>query len=169
MQVSARLDNASGDERRAGRRRANLMAIMRRQKHANEAIQIVDISVDGCGFRSRRPVPVGARLWLGLPGLETWAATVAWFADGQGGLRFERPLHPRDLAEALATDPPRPDAISEPGDSSPETMATGSATASPERSRIAFSRRLLAFIGREKEAVARASGSIRRWISPSSR
>ena len=172
MQVSARLDNASWDERRAGRHRANLMAVIRRQKHANETIQIVDISVDGCGFRSRRPMPVGARLWLGLPGLETWAATVAWFEDGQGGLRFERPLHPRDLAEALSTDPPRPGAISELGDLSPETMVTesvGWAAARPEPPRMAFPERLLAFTVREKGAVAQASGSILRWLSAQSR
>ena len=105
MQVTAYLAGETGDERRGGPRHpANLMAIMRRQKSPNEAIQIVDISAEGCGFRSRRPVPVGARLWLGLPGLETWAATVAWFEDGLGGLRFERPLHPAVAARLAADD-----------------------------------------------------------------
>jgi PilZ domain-containing protein len=94
MHVPAYLEE-SGEERRAeGRYRANLLAIMRRQKQPNEAIQIVDLSSEGCGFRSRRPVPVGARLWLALPGLETWPARVAWFRDGEGGLSFDRPLEP---------------------------------------------------------------------------
>jgi PilZ domain len=104
MQVSAYLlDEGAGDERRGGRRlRANVLAIMRQQKRPNEAIQIVDISVDGCRFRAHRPVPVGGRLWLALPGLDTWEATVAWFRDGQGGLRFERPLHPQVAARLAA-------------------------------------------------------------------
>lgn len=103
MQVSAHLDTDFGDERRRGRRhRSNMMAIVRQQKRPNETIHIVDISPEGCGFRSRWHVPVGARVWLGLPGLETWAATVAWFDDGQGGLRFERPLHPL-VAERFAS------------------------------------------------------------------
>jgi PilZ domain len=95
MQVSAHLDMESVDERRVGRRRrSNMMAVVRQQKRPNETIHIVDISPEGCGFKSRWPVPVGARVWLGLPGLETWPATVAWFEDGKGGLSFERPLHP---------------------------------------------------------------------------
>jgi len=38
----------------------------------------------------------------GLPGLETGSATVTWFKDGKGGLRFNRPLHPMVAARFLA-------------------------------------------------------------------
>ena len=104
MQVQAHIDPASGkDQRSARRRRSNMMAVVRRQKQPNETIHVVDISPEGCGFRCRWPIPVGARVWLGLPGLETWAATVAWFEDGKGGLRFERPLHPLVAARFAAT------------------------------------------------------------------
>ena len=103
MQVRALLDTGSnGDQRGARRHRSNMMAVVRRQRQPDETIHIVDISADGCGFRCRWPIPVGARVWLGLPGLETWAATVAWFEDGKGGLRFERPLHPL-VAERFAS------------------------------------------------------------------
>jgi hypothetical protein len=71
-----------------------MMAIVRQQARPDETIHIVDISPEGCGFRSRWPISIGARVRLGLPGLENWAATVAWFEDGKGGLRFERPLDP---------------------------------------------------------------------------
>jgi hypothetical protein len=37
---------------------------------------------------------VGTRVLLTLPGLEVWPATVVWFGDGRGGLKFDRPLHP---------------------------------------------------------------------------
>lgn len=103
MQVSAHPNEGPNDERRGvGRFRANLMAIMRRQRQPNEAIQIVSISAQGCGFRSRRPVAVGTQLWLGLPGLETWEATVAWYGNGQGGMRFERPLDLRAVAPLVS-------------------------------------------------------------------
>jgi hypothetical protein len=102
MQVSAHLDAGFSDERRGGERhRSNMMAIVRQQKRPYETIHILDISPEGCGFRSRSPMPVGARVWLGLPGLETWAATIAWFEDGKGGLRFDQPLHPQ-VAERFA-------------------------------------------------------------------
>jgi hypothetical protein len=95
MQVQAHIDaDFSREQRGAERQRSNMMAVVRRQKQPNETIHIVDISPEGCGFKSRWPMPAGARVWLGLPGLETWAATVVWYEDGKGGLRFERPLHP---------------------------------------------------------------------------
>lgn len=105
MQVSARLEEDVSGERRRGRRlRSNMMAIVRQRKRPNETIHIVDISPEGCGFRARWPMPIGARVWLGLPGLETWAAIVAWFEDGKGGLRFERPLHPLVAARFASND-----------------------------------------------------------------
>lgn len=95
MQVSAKVEIESGDDcRRVKRHRINAMATVRQQKQPNEMIHVVDISSVGCGFRSRWPFFAGARVWLGLPGLETWPATVVWFEDGKGGMRFERPLHP---------------------------------------------------------------------------
>ena len=105
MQVRALIDTGfNGDQRGARRQRSNMMAVVRQQKKPNETIHIVDISPEGCGFRCRWPIPVGARVWLGLPGLETWAATVAWFDDGKGGLRFERRLHPLVAARFAASD-----------------------------------------------------------------
>ena len=49
-------------------------------------------------------MPIGARVWLGLPGLETWAEFVAWFEYVKGGLRFERPLHPLVAARFASND-----------------------------------------------------------------
>ena len=104
MQVSARVDFAAGDNesRRVPRYRANTMATARQMKQPNEMIHVVDISCEGCGFRSRWPFTIGARVCLGLPGIETWASTVAWWQDGKGGLKFERALHPV-VAERFAT------------------------------------------------------------------
>src|SRR5207237_3382316 len=85
----------------ATRQRANLMASLRPRKQPPELIQVLDISPSGCGFRSRWPFAAGTRVWLSLPGLETWSATVIWYEDGRGGLQFENPLHPL-VAERFA-------------------------------------------------------------------
>lgn len=95
MQVALRLEPESYDERRIGERHASSSkAVVRRLKCPQEEVRLVDISSQGCGFFSRMPLPVGARVWLSLPGLETWAATVAWFDGDRGGLTFDRHLHP---------------------------------------------------------------------------
>ena len=95
MQVTAQIEIVDFPEGRAApRQRANLMAALRQRKQPPEVIQVVDISPAGCGFRSRWPFVAGTRVWLSLPGLETWAATIVWYEDGRGGLQFENPLHP---------------------------------------------------------------------------
>ena len=104
MQLSARIEPIeTQDSRGAPRRPANLMASLRQRKAPPEMIQVMDISPVGCGFRSRWPFLAGTRVWLSLPGLETWPATVVWYADGRGGLQFENPLHPL-VAERFASD-----------------------------------------------------------------
>lgn len=95
MQVSARIEMETFTEGRSQpRRRANLMASLRQRKLPKETIHILDISPMGCGFQSRWSFVQGTRVWLALPGLETWAATIVWYENGKGGLRFETPLHP---------------------------------------------------------------------------
>jgi hypothetical protein len=104
MQVAARIENIAVHESRgAPRRRANQMASLRQRKAPPEMIQVMDISPTGCGFRSRWPFMAGTRVWLSLPGLETWPATIAWHEDGKGGLEFDKPLHPL-VAERFAAD-----------------------------------------------------------------
>ena len=95
MQLAARIETIEPREGRSTpRRHANQMASLRQRKAPPEMIQVVDISPVGCGFRSRWPFMAGTRVWLSLPGLETWPATIAWYEDGKGGLEFESPLHP---------------------------------------------------------------------------
>ena len=104
MQVAAQIEFIESKEnRRAPRRRANHMAALRQRKAPSEMIQVVDISAVGCGFHSRWPFTIGTRVWLSLPGLETWAATIAWYEEGRGGLRFDTPLHPM-VAERYSSD-----------------------------------------------------------------
>jgi hypothetical protein len=103
MQVAARVELVDEpDGRSAERQRANLMASLRQRKTPPELIHVLDISPAGCGFRSRWPFAAGTRVWLSLPGLETWAATVVWYEEGRGGLQFDNPLHPL-VAERFTT------------------------------------------------------------------
>lgn len=104
MHVAAQIESAEIHESRGTpRRRANQMASLRQRQAKPEMIQVLDISEAGCGFRSRWPFMAGTRVWLSLPGLETWPATIAWYDNGNGGLEFDNPLHPL-VAERYAAD-----------------------------------------------------------------
>ncbi|TMJ20106.1 MAG: PilZ domain-containing protein [Alphaproteobacteria bacterium] len=71
-----------------------IRGVLRNFRRGAEFIELVDISAEGCGFTSRWPFEVGARVLLGLPGLEPWPGTIVWHEAGQGGVQFDRPLHP---------------------------------------------------------------------------
>jgi PilZ domain len=95
MRILAVREQEKGPRERriAERRPAAMRGVLRHFKRGSEFIDLVDISTHGCGFSSRWPFEVGARVFLGLPGIEPWMATVAWYEEGQGGLQFDRPLH----------------------------------------------------------------------------
>jgi len=94
MRVMAEAEIGAGfTERSAKRHRAASRGTLGQLRQQPEQIAIGDISTHGCGFESRWPFQPGTRVWLRLPGLERWAATVAWWEDGKGGLAFEHPLH----------------------------------------------------------------------------
>lgn len=88
-------EEAQEHERRATQRlTAQVLAGLKFCGRPAEAVSISDISIAGCRFRTRSNVQVGSKGRLLLPGLESWWATVSWFEDGDGGLQFDRPLHP---------------------------------------------------------------------------
>jgi hypothetical protein len=99
----ARPFSALEAERRGTERGPSIVsATLRQKRKPNETVTLTDITLTGCGFRSGRDVPVGTSVWLGLPGIETWTALVAWFKDGRGGLSFEQPLQPMAAARYLS-------------------------------------------------------------------
>ena len=92
--LSIREEEKGPRERRVAERlQARTRGVLRHFKRGAEFVDLVDISTHGCGFASRWPFEAGARVFLGLPGIEPWMATVAWYEEGQGGLQFDRPLH----------------------------------------------------------------------------
>jgi len=95
MRVFAEAEIGAGHRPRgAERHKAMARGTLKQLKLPPEPIEIVDISTHGCGFHSRWPFALGARVWLALPGLERWMGIVVWWEDGKGGLQFEQPLHP---------------------------------------------------------------------------
>ncbi|HEV2817976.1 MAG TPA: PilZ domain-containing protein [Allosphingosinicella sp.] len=104
--LAAREEEKDPRERRVAERRpAATPGVLRHFSRGAEFIDLVDISTHGCGFTSRWPFEAGARVFLGLPGFEPRMATIAWHEQGQGGLRFDRPLRAA-VAERFAARTP---------------------------------------------------------------
>jgi hypothetical protein len=94
MRVQALLERGvANDQRRYARVAVHVSAGLVRQERPTTHIIVTDLSSGGCGFELDSHVDVGARVWLKLPGLESWCSRVVWFQDGRGGLAFDRPLH----------------------------------------------------------------------------
>jgi hypothetical protein len=82
------------DRRRIARWRTTARAMIKRPCLRPLAVELYDISSDGCGFFSDCAFAPGTRLLIDLPGLEIWSATVIWCERGRVGARFSRPMHP---------------------------------------------------------------------------
>jgi hypothetical protein len=91
----------AGDRRETRRDGAATKALARQGSFRPLAIELCDISTEGCGFASISMFDPGARVLLSIPGLEVWPATVTWWHDGRGGMSFSRALHPA-VAERFA-------------------------------------------------------------------
>jgi hypothetical protein len=96
------VDLLPAERRRTERFPSMIRGVLRNFRRGAEFIELLDISAEGCGFTSRWPFEVGARVSLGLPGLEPWPGIVVWYEEKQGGIHFDRPLHPA-VAKRFAT------------------------------------------------------------------
>ncbi|MDB5694069.1 MAG: PilZ protein [Alphaproteobacteria bacterium] len=94
MRLTASLERGSAyDRRQFVRRPVNIGAGLAGNDRPASSIILFDLSTHGCGFEATSHLETGARVWLKLPGLESWPAQIAWAEDGRGGLQFDRPLH----------------------------------------------------------------------------
>ncbi len=80
-------------ERRSARRPVDMSAGLRQRGASGVAVQVVDLSAHGFRVASHLELPIGTDVWLRLPGLEPFHATVAWQEGHYIGCAFERPLH----------------------------------------------------------------------------
>jgi hypothetical protein len=94
MRLAASLERKSAyDRRQSVRQPVSIGAGLRADDRPASGIVVVDLSTHGCGIEATCYLEVGARVWLKLPGLESWPAHVAWAQDRRAGLSFDRPLH----------------------------------------------------------------------------
>jgi hypothetical protein len=83
--------------RKSERVQLDLGAGLRQRGGTGVAIQIMDLSIDGFRATTHLNLAKGDDVWLRLPGLEPYMATVAWTKGSFIGCAFERPLHPAVL------------------------------------------------------------------------
>jgi hypothetical protein len=97
VRLSASLERGSEyDRRRYARSAVQIGAGLRSDggDRPSSPIAVVDLSTGGAGIEGGVALQAGARVWLKLPGLQSWAARVVWADGGRAGLSFDNPLHP---------------------------------------------------------------------------
>ena len=95
MRVAALLERgAAEDRRRFLRHPVKVGAGLAGSDRPAAPVTVTDLSSHGCGHEVAGHCEPGARVWLKLPGLESWSARIAWAEHGRAGLSFDRPLHP---------------------------------------------------------------------------
>lgn len=81
-------------ERKSSRRPVDMSAGLRQRGAGGVSVQVVDLSAHGFRVATHLELTIGTDVWLRLPGLEPYHATVAWQEGHFIGCAFERPLHP---------------------------------------------------------------------------
>ena len=95
MRVAALLERkAAEDRRRFMRHPVSVGAGLASDSGRPAApVTVVDLSTHGCGLEVSGHCEPGTRVWLKLPGLESWPAHIVWAEADRAGLSFDRPLH----------------------------------------------------------------------------
>jgi hypothetical protein len=94
LRLSASLERGSAyDRRQFVRRPVSIGAGLREDSRPASSVIVFDLSTHGCGIESTGHLEPGGRVWLKLPGLQSWPAHIAWADNGRGGLSFDNPLH----------------------------------------------------------------------------
>lgn len=79
--------------RKAERMGVKMRAGLRQRGAGAVDVRVIDLSTHGFRAECHLDLAVGTDIWLRLPGLEAWHATVAWQEGYVIGCAFERPLH----------------------------------------------------------------------------
>ena len=94
MRISAALERGTAnDPRRYARHSVHIGGGLGEEKRPSFPVTVVDLSTHGAGLELRTDLVEGTRMWLKLPGLQSWACTVVWSRDGRAGVEFVNPLH----------------------------------------------------------------------------
>jgi hypothetical protein len=88
----SREDQVQPERRRVSRTALSLSATMRDGNQTKAKARVIDMSTHGCRVECSSAVSAGARVWLGIAGLETQHCRVVWHCQEFAGLEFEKPL-----------------------------------------------------------------------------
>jgi len=95
MRLAASIERGMAyDRRRYARHQVQIGAGLYENVRPTVAITVVDLSTGGCGIETTTDLGVDTRVWLKLPGLESWPCRVVWTQGNRAGLSFDHPLHP---------------------------------------------------------------------------
>jgi hypothetical protein len=83
----------SRERRFRPRRKLLASATYRERGRSRSSIEVTDLSSTGCRMRLQGALVSGEHGWVTLPSLGPWSCSIAWHADREVGLSFDRPLH----------------------------------------------------------------------------
>ena len=95
MRVAAMLERGAAEDRRRFMRHPVSVGAGLASSNDRPAapVMVVDLSTHGCGIEVAGHCERGSRVWLKLPGLESWPSRIVWAEGNRAGLSFDRPLH----------------------------------------------------------------------------
>jgi hypothetical protein len=95
MRVAALLERGAAEDRRRFMRHPVSVGAGLASSNDRPAapVTVVDLSTHGCGLELSGHCEPGSRVWLKLPGLESWPSRIVWADGNRAGLSFDRPLH----------------------------------------------------------------------------
>lgn len=95
------------DPRRSDRPLVELAAIIGHPRTGRRfAVEVVEISSEGCRLLTSEPVAFGDQVLVSVPGMARWPARVVWARSGTAGVEFHRPLKPDVVAHFVSAFPP---------------------------------------------------------------
>ena len=95
------------DPRRSDRPLVELAAIVGHPRTGRRfAVEVVEISCEGCRLLTSEPVAFGDQVLVSVPGMARWPARVVWARSGTAGVEFHRSLKPDAVAHFVAAFPP---------------------------------------------------------------
>jgi hypothetical protein len=103
VSISARIaneDSAVAERRRADRAPVDLEARVRELGNEGCEARVLNISATGFMAETTTEFPVGARIWLIMPGRERANALVRWSEGDRIGAEFAAPIDTADLLPA---------------------------------------------------------------------
>lgn len=95
MRVAALLERGAAEDRRRFQRHPVSFGagLSGSNDRPGSPVTVVDLSTHGCGIEVSGHCEPGSRVWLKLPGLESWPSRIVWAEGNRAGLSFDRPLH----------------------------------------------------------------------------